>query len=97
MYLRLVQFNLGPGQRALAERVADRVVPGIRAHAGCERCEFFIDDEGGNYGFIVLWQSKETAAAAAEIFRPILQSLLGDALTVNHTVRLFDIYEPKQS
>ena len=34
MNIRLVQFSLGPGKRAVAEAIADKVVPAIRAQQG---------------------------------------------------------------
>lgn len=97
MNLRLVQFSLGPGKRSVAEAIADKVVSAIRAQPGCDRCEFFADDEAGDYGFIVLWASKSAAEAAASVISPILTPLLAEAERTAESRRLFDIYEPKQS
>src|SRR5919109_2593604 len=62
MNLRLVQFNFP--ERSNAEALASEIVPAIRSQPGCERCAFFADYETGDYGLVVLWQSKEAAEAA---------------------------------
>lgn len=95
MNLRLVQFSLGPGKRATAEAIADKVVPAIRAQPGCDRCEFFIDAETGACGIIVLWASKQAAEAAALVISPILSPLLAEAQVTAESRRLFEVYEPK--
>ena len=96
MFIRLVQFNLGPGKRPGAEAVADKVVPPIRAQKGCERCEFFTDDQTGDYGFVVLWQSKQAADAAYPVISPILNSALA-AANATASIRLFEGYEPRKA
>ncbi len=95
MNLRLVQFSLGPGKRPAAEAIADKVVPSIRAQKGCERCEFFADNENGDYGIIVLWTSKQAADAAASVIGPVLMRALAEANAAPN-IRLFDVYEPKK-
>ncbi|HEV2358439.1 MAG TPA: hypothetical protein VGZ23_12655 [bacterium] len=64
MNLRLVQFSLGAGQRTAAKAIVDKVVPAIRAQQGCDRCEFFADNETGDYGLVVLWVSRQAAERA---------------------------------
>ena len=95
MNLRLVQFNLGPGTRATAESIANRVVPLIRAQPGCERCEFFGDDESGDYGIVVLWASKHDAERAAGIVGPVLTPALKETKATGDNRRLFEVYEPQ--
>jgi len=65
MYLRLVRFRLGPGARSTAEKLADEFVPAIKAQNGCSECVFIADDDAGEYGIVVHWDSKEDADAAA--------------------------------
>ncbi len=91
MNLRLVQFKLAPGSRAEAESIANRVIPVIRAQAGCDRCEFFADDEAGDYGMIVLWASKQHADAAASVVGPVLLPALTQAGAMAQSIRLFDL------
>ncbi len=95
MNLRLVQFNLGPGQRAAAETIADKVIPAIRAQAGCARSEFFIDEASGDCGLIVLWDSRQAADAASMVIGPLLSSLLIAAQADGDSRRLYEVYEPK--
>ena len=94
MFIRLVQFSLGTGKRPAAEAIADKVVPAIRAQKGCERCEFFTDDEAGDYGMVVLGQSNQAAEAAYKVINPILNSALA-AANATASKRLFEGYEPK--
>src|SRR5258708_21139342 len=77
--VRLVQFNLGAGQRSAAQAIANKIVPEIRAQQGCERCEFFADDSTGDYGLVVLWESHQAADAAAMLITPILMPALAGA------------------
>ncbi len=46
-------FSLGPNRNAEAKAVADKIVPAIRPQQGRERCEFFADDEAGDYGYVL--------------------------------------------
>ena len=91
--MRLVQFNLGPNRAAEAQTIAKKIVPAIRAQPGCERCEFFADDETGDYGMVVLWASKPAADAAAAVIGPqLLPAVASAGATPN--IRLFSVYEP---
>lgn len=94
MYVRLVQFRLGPGRHSEAEAVADRVVPVIRLQKGCERCEFLTDYGSGDYGIVVFWASRQAADAGALVVGPILSEAMRKVNAVA-TIRLFDVYEPK--
>src|SRR5262245_53348286 len=92
--IRLVQFSLGPNRGAEAKAIADRVVPAIRTRPGCERAEFFADDQTGDYGLVVLWQSPQAADAAASVIAPMLLPALA-AANAAPTIRLFTVYEPR--
>jgi hypothetical protein len=94
-YVRLVQFNLGPGKRSAAEAIADKVIPAIRKQPGCERCEFITDDEAGDYGIVVHWASRQAADTAASVITPILMPALS-AAKGTPSIRLFEVYEPKR-
>lgn len=95
MNLRLVQFNLGPGSRATAEAIANRVVPLIRAQPGCEHCAFFGDEQTGDYGIVVHWASKHDADAAASVVSPVLTPMLQHAKATGDSRKLFEVYEPQ--
>lgn len=94
MYLRLYQFNINVSQHSTVEPIIDKVLTTIRSQNGCERCEFFIDHESGNCGFIVLWSSMQAVDAAAAVIFPVLTPLLALA-TAAPSVRFFEIYQPK--
>ncbi len=94
MNLRLVQFSLGSGQRTAAKAIADKVVPAVRAQQGCDRCEFFADNETGDYGLVVLWVSRQAADAGAAVIGPVLMPALAEA-KASHNIRLFDVYDPQ--
>jgi hypothetical protein len=95
MNLRLVQFNLGPGEQVQAEAIADRVVPLIRSQHGCEQATFFADHQTGDYGFAVLWASRQDADAAAAVVSPVLTPALASAKASGDNRRLFEVYEPR--
>jgi quinol monooxygenase YgiN len=96
MYIRLVQFSLGAGQRSAAEAVADKVIPAIRMQPGCERAEFYLDDESGDYGFIVLWTSKKAADDSYQVIYPIFSSAVAAAgVKGTPSIRTLEVYEPK--
>lgn len=70
MYLRLVRITLEPGARSTAQNLSDEFVPAIKAQNGCNECVFFADDNTGDHGIIVLWNSKEDAEAASVVIGP---------------------------
>jgi quinol monooxygenase YgiN len=92
--LRLVQFSLGAGKRSAAKAIADKVVPAIRARPGCEKCVFFADYDTGDYGLVVLWESKEAAEAAASVIGPIMTAALQEAGVITEKRTLYEVYEP---
>lgn len=95
MHVRIVNFSLEPGSRSTAEKLADEIVPAIRAQNGCDKCLFLIDDEAGEYGFIVLWDSKEDAGAAAAVIGPKLTEALSGITKMPDSRQLFEVYEPQ--
>ncbi len=95
MYLRLVQFHLGSGKRSAAEAVADVVIPTIRKQPGCERAEFFLDEAAGEYGFVVLWASKQAADNSYPVIYPLLTSAVDTAGGKGTlSIRTLQVYEP---
>ena len=69
-------------------------MPKIREQKGCERCEFFADDEEGDYGLVVIWRSMEDADNAASVIGPIMMPALAKA-GASASIRIFETYEPK--
>ena len=94
MYLRLVQFAFGPGKRSQASQLAKELGPAIKAQRGCEGVTFFGDETDGDYGFFVLWESREDADAAAAVIGPKLQDALAGNVQQPPNIRLFEVIEP---
>ena len=86
MQARLILFKLEPGSRSTAEKIADQFAPVLKSRKGFRDATFILDDEAGEYGAIVLWESKEDAEAAAEALSGIAKE------TPRHP--LFEVYEP---
>ena len=94
MYLRLVKITLEPGSRSAAQNLADEFVPAIKAQNGCNECVFFADDNSGDCGIVVLWNSKEDADAAAPVIGPRLAQAISEVSDEPANIRLFEVYEP---
>ena len=94
-YARLTLFTLGPGTRAAAEALADEMLPQVRALPGSEGVTFLVDEENGEYGAFLLWDTKEHAEAAKEKMIPILMSKIGETIKGTPSLTLFEVYEPK--
>ena len=91
MYARLVRFAMGQGKRAVAQALADDLIPKISSQPGCQRVMVFGDESGGEYGIFVLWESDSHAAAAASIIRPLLDEHLAGNVQGPPDARLFEV------
>ncbi len=94
-YARLTLVTLGPGQRATAEALAEGMVPLVKAEPGNQGVTFLMDEENGEYGAFLLWDTKEHAEAAKEKMFPILMSKVGEIVKGQPTLKLFEVYEVK--
>ena len=95
MYARLVLFTLGSGMRLTAEKVMGRFPAGMRAAKGFKGVTFLGDDTTGQYGALVLWESKGDAEAHFEVAFPQLQSALEGIAKAPPTATLFEVVELK--
>ncbi len=95
MYARLVLFTLGPGMRSTTEKIADEMIPKVKVRKGFKSVNFLGDEEAGEYGAFILWETKEDAEASKEALFPILQSKLTGIAKSPPTLKLFEVYEPK--
>ena len=95
MYVRLVRFTFGAGKHSAAEDLADELVPAIGALKGCSSVTFFGDATDGEYGLVVMWESREDADAAAAVIGPRLQQGLAGNVQGPPDIRLFEVIEPK--
>lgn len=94
-YARLITFNIGTGQRAFAESMADKFAAMLRSQQGFLEITFFVDEASGEYASISQWESKEDAEASYQSSAPKLQEVLGGALQSPPTSRLYEVYEAK--
>jgi quinol monooxygenase YgiN len=91
MYLRLVRFNIGSGNRAIAQGIADDLVPQITAQHGCASASVFGDDASGDFGLAVFWESTADAEAAAKVISPQLQEKLAGHVVGAPDMNLFEV------
>ncbi len=91
MYARLVRFSFVDGKQAAAQAIADDLAPLIAAQPGCEGVTVFGDDNDGEYGLFVLWNSEEHANAAAQVIRPKLEEHLAGNIKAPPDARLFNV------
>ena len=92
MFIRLVQFNLGPQNEAAAKELADAFLPKIRAQEGCQSVVMIMDNEAGDYGLVIHWRSEAEAKAAAQVIGPQLMPAIAEIATAEASVRLFEVY-----
>ena len=91
MYARLTLFTIGPGMQAKAEEIAAEMIPQVETHKGFKSINFLADDEAGEYGAFILWDTKEDGEAAKEALLPVLQSKLAGIAKGPPTVKLFEV------
>ncbi len=95
MYVRIVEFTLGPGTRETAERLADQVNRLCPSLQGFHSVSFFGDFDTGQYGAFYVWRTRADADAAANSIVPLLQREAGTLLKAPPTRRTFELYLPK--
>ena len=72
MYANLVMFTLGPGKRSTAAKLFERFAPAAKARKGFKTLTVLADDTVGEYGVLVVFESKEDADAPFEAIFPQL-------------------------
>jgi quinol monooxygenase YgiN len=94
MYIRLVNFKLKPGNKSEVMKIADEFVPAIKSQKGCADCRFIMDEETSEYGFVVLWKTKQDADAASDIIGPRLIPKINKISVEPVKIHLYQAYEP---
>ena len=94
MYIRLVTFKASPGKKIEVVRIADKFIPLIKSQEGNQGCKFIIDDELGEYGMVISWDTKEHADAAKAIVGPLLIPLLEEIAGNPVVMNFYEVYEP---
>ena len=97
-HLRLIKVTLKPGNRSLAEQIANHAparmsqLPGFVPGSGV----FYLDGEGETtIGGITIWESREAAEQAGEPLESGTIQALGDALDGELESSIHEVYEPK--
>lgn len=78
MHALLSTFNLGPGMRSTAEKLADQFATVHRNAKGFISETFIGDYTAGAYKCLSLWEPKEDIDAYREVARPQLEKALSD-------------------
>lgn len=94
-YARLVTFNIGAGQRAFAENMADQFAAMLRPQQGFLDITFLVDETSGEYASISHWETKEDAEASFQSSAPKLQEVLAGVLKSPPASRLYEVYAAK--
>jgi len=95
MYARLVLFKLGAGNRPAAERMIAQFAAAIQKRQGFKGVTFLADDAVGEYGGLIIWESKADAEAAFAALNPALEQALQEAGQGPSMARLFEVIELK--
>jgi heme-degrading monooxygenase HmoA len=91
MHARLVRFSLPPEKASVARAMAEDLPGRIAALPGCRSVTVFGDDEEGQYGIFVLWDSDVEANAAALVISPHLMGHLQGNVSGAPEMRLFPV------
>src|SRR5437016_5133162 len=91
MHARLVRFSLPPENASAARSLADDLPGRIAALPGCRSVTVFGDEEDGEYGIFVLWDSDVEANAAALGIAPQLKGHLEGNVRGAPEMRLFPV------
>jgi len=94
MYANWVTFNLGPGKREQATEMVKKFRPALEALKGFEGVTFLGNEETGEYGSLITWQTKEDADAAFQVVFPQLQEAVKGRVKEPPRRVLFEVIKP---
>ncbi len=94
MYIRITTFKLGPGKLEEALELARKIDPVVRSQKGFKQVYFFGDDETGEYGGMILWDTKEDGQAAFNVVFPQVQQALQGRAQEPPKTGLYEVVEP---
>ena len=95
MYAQFLTFQMGPGKRAAAEKMADDFNLLHKGLKGYKNAIYLGNDTTGEYGSLSIWETPEDIKSAAEILQPELEKALQGIADGAPAVHVFEIYEPK--
>ncbi|MFC2047241.1 hypothetical protein ACFLTK_03060 [Chloroflexota bacterium] len=77
------------------QEIVDKFDPILKARNGFKSATYFGDDMVGDYGILVLWESKKDAEAARKEIFPVFQKTVSEMLRSPPSNPLFEVYEPE--
>ena len=95
MYANQITFTLGAGKRSVAEGLVSKFAPALAAQKGFERVTFLADDGAGEYGALVVFESREDADATFAAVFPQLEQALAGVVQGEPRRQLFEVLEPE--
>jgi heme-degrading monooxygenase HmoA len=95
-YLTIGLLTLKPGNRAVAEQIADQGAAGVAQQPGYEGVTFFLDEERNVYGAVSFWESREAAEQANDVLTPQFSQAFGDLLEGSIESLVYEVYEHQQ-
>ena len=93
MHVRITSFKLEPGKRQEALEIAKQVDTLVNSQKGFKHLYFFGDDETGEYGGMVFWDTKEDGEAAFNVVFPQVQRLLQGKVQEPPKTGLYEVVE----
>lgn len=94
-YARLAMFQMGPNMRDFATSMADAAYQKATALNGFVSATYMVfDEDAGEYGSLTIWDSKQNADAAGEVFSTWMSEEAGDKLTAPPVIKQAEVYEP---
>jgi heme-degrading monooxygenase HmoA len=90
------KLMMTPGNRPVAEGIADQGAPGMAGMPGFQSVTFFLDEERSEYGAVSVWDSREAAEQADAALTPEFERAFGELLQGSIETQIYEIYEHKR-
>lgn len=95
MYASTTMFTMPPGAREQMERLAERMLAGMKQMKGFVSITFVRNEETNEYGGFALWKTEENAKAAMKQTGAKLEEALAGTAIGPLQRKLFEVYEAK--
>lgn len=95
MYARLLLFTIDPNKSWSMQDVVTKLDGLLKKRRGFKGATYLCDDELGEYGALVLWESPEDAVAARNPFLLRFKQVVDGLLKEPIWYPLFEVVEPR--
>ena len=95
MYIRMLNFQTTGNKKTETIAIMDNIIPIIKSQKGCKDCMFLMLENESRYAFLVFWESREHADAAAPVIGPQLIPALYRISKEPVVPRLYEVYQPE--